>query len=178
MHVAHASYSWFIFNLKTEISLYLQIIYYNIYTTYIASPNPTPCFIPYLLTWRTSFFAYGDEYPSTIVSGLPTTAPPLCLPSHPFTPHSSNYIIYIDDISNLSRLRPGQCLCLLITWLCLLYNMPVSPYNLPCTPIHERVTLQHDFCLLTACLYLLTIWLCFITTWFCFLTTYQCLLTK
>ncbi len=34
--------------------------------------------------------------------------PTLCLPSHPFTPHSSNYIIYIDDISNLSHLRPGQ----------------------------------------------------------------------
>ncbi len=29
-----------------------------------------------LLTWRTSFFARGDEYPPTLVSGLPTTAPP------------------------------------------------------------------------------------------------------
>ncbi len=26
---------------------------------------------PALLTWRASFFARGDEYPSTLVSGLP-----------------------------------------------------------------------------------------------------------
>ncbi len=36
---------------------------------------------PALLTWRASFFARGDEYPSTLVSGLPTTAHPLA-----FTP--------------------------------------------------------------------------------------------
>ncbi len=50
-------------------------------------PNPTPCLsigIPALLTSRTSFFAHGDEYPSTLVSGLPTTAPPLALPLSPF----------------------------------------------------------------------------------------------
>jgi hypothetical protein len=29
-------------------------------------------------------------------------------PSHPFTPHSSNYIIYIHRINNLGCLRPGQ----------------------------------------------------------------------
>ncbi len=38
-------------------------------------PNPLLPNIPYLLTWRTSFFA-RDEYPYTLVSGLPTTAPP------------------------------------------------------------------------------------------------------
>jgi hypothetical protein len=64
---------------------------------------------PAFLTWRASFFARGDEYPSTLVSCLSTTAPPLGFyPSHPFTPHSSNYIIYIDDINNLGGLRPGQ----------------------------------------------------------------------
>ncbi len=64
---------------------------------------------PALLTWRASFFARGDEYPSTLVSGLPTTVPPLGFyPSHPFTPHSSNYIIYIDNINNLGLPRPGH----------------------------------------------------------------------
>jgi hypothetical protein len=60
---------------------------------------------------RASFFAGGDEYPSTLVPGLLITAPPLGFyPSHPFTPYSSNYIIYIGDMNNLSRLRPGQSL--------------------------------------------------------------------
>jgi hypothetical protein len=64
---------------------------------------------PHLITWRNSFFARGDECPSTLVSGLPTTAPPLALPSHPFIPYSSSYTIYIDDINNnLGCLRPGQ----------------------------------------------------------------------
>jgi hypothetical protein len=68
-------------------------------------PNRPPALLP----WRASFFARGDEFPSTLVSGLPTTAPPLGFyPSHPFTPHISNYIIYIDNINNLGRLRPGH----------------------------------------------------------------------
>ncbi len=29
-----------------------------------------------LLSWRNNFFARGDEYPSTLVPGLPTTTPP------------------------------------------------------------------------------------------------------
>ncbi len=33
---------------------------------------------------------------------------PWLLPRSPFHPHSSNYIIYIDDINNLGRPRPGQ----------------------------------------------------------------------
>ncbi len=37
-----------------------------------------------LLTWRTSFFAHGDEYPSSLVSGQPTTAPPFASPLSPF----------------------------------------------------------------------------------------------
>jgi hypothetical protein len=40
---------------------------------------------PALLTWRASFFAPSDEYSSTLVSGLLTTAPLLGFyPSHPF----------------------------------------------------------------------------------------------
>jgi hypothetical protein len=42
-------------------------------------PNPLLPTIPCLLTWRISFFAHGDEYPSTLVSGLPT-APPFASP--------------------------------------------------------------------------------------------------
>ncbi len=98
----------------TQKSHYIYRLYVTIFTWHI---TPRPIWplalhgIPALLTWRTSFFARGDEYPSTVVSGLPTTAPPpLLCPSHPFTPHSSNYIIYIDNISNLGRLRPGQLL--------------------------------------------------------------------
>jgi hypothetical protein len=77
------------------------------------STAPTPCInnkaTPLYLLERASFFACGDKYPSTLVSGLPTTAPPLGFyPSHPFTPYSSNYIIYIDDINNHSRLCLGQ----------------------------------------------------------------------
>jgi hypothetical protein len=72
---------------------------------YNASLNPTPYFPPNLclLTWRTNFFALGGEYPSTLVSGLPTTAPPFTSHptlSHPAVPHSSGYIIYTDNISN------------------------------------------------------------------------------
>ncbi len=59
-----------------------------IFTQYTTlPPHLTPCLPldnPALLTWRTSFFADGDEYPSTLVSGLPTTAPPLALPLSPF----------------------------------------------------------------------------------------------
>ncbi len=63
-----------------------------------------------LLTYLESqLLSRGDECPSTLDSGLPTTVRPLGFyPSQPFTPHSSNYIIYIDDINNLSRPRPGQ----------------------------------------------------------------------
>ncbi len=45
-----------------------------------------------LLTWRTSFFAHGDENPSTLVCGLPTTAPTLALPLSPF--HSPQFKLH------------------------------------------------------------------------------------
>jgi hypothetical protein len=70
-----------------------------------ASFNSNAYFPPCLLSRRTNFFAHGGEYPSTLVSGLPTTAPPFTSPptlSHPEVPHSSGYIIYTDDISNSS----------------------------------------------------------------------------
>jgi hypothetical protein len=69
----------------TQKSPYIYRSFIARYTTF--PPNLTPCISmgnPALLTWRTSFFARGDEYPSTLVSGLPTTAPPLALPLSPF----------------------------------------------------------------------------------------------
>jgi hypothetical protein len=63
------------------------------HTTFL--PNLTPCISignPVLLTWRTSFFARGDEYLSTLFSGLPTTAPPLALPLSPF--HTPQFKLY------------------------------------------------------------------------------------
>jgi hypothetical protein len=74
----------------------------------LIQPNPLLPTNSCLLTWRTNFFACGGEYPSSLVSGLPTTAPPFTSPltlSHPTVPHSSGYIIYTDDISNSSRPR-------------------------------------------------------------------------
>ncbi len=88
-------------------------MHHNIYRmcsySYQNQPLASTTSNPALLTWRASFFAHGGEYPSTLVSGLPTTAAPIGFyPSHPFTPHSSNDIIYKDDINNLGRPRPGQ----------------------------------------------------------------------
>ncbi len=48
--------------------------------------NPLLPANPCLLTWRTNFFARGGKYPSTLVFGLPATAPPFASPptlSHP-----------------------------------------------------------------------------------------------
>jgi hypothetical protein len=59
----------------------------NIYTIYNISTQSAHAFETEqsrLLTWRTSFFAHGDKCPSTLVPGLPTTAPPLALPLSPF----------------------------------------------------------------------------------------------
>jgi hypothetical protein len=66
---------------------------------------------PCLLTWRTSLFAHDGEYPSIVVTGLPTTAPPFASPltlSHPTV--QVTLFTYIDDISNSSRPRLEQYL--------------------------------------------------------------------
>jgi hypothetical protein len=82
MHVACESHTWFIFYLNTKYH-YIYRSYIAIFTKYTIYNTSSPS-DPALLTWRTSFFADGDEYPSTLVSGLPTTAPPLALPLSPF----------------------------------------------------------------------------------------------
>jgi hypothetical protein len=171
MHVDYASYSWFIFNLNTEISLYLQITYYNNYTTYNASLNPSPCFITsciYLLGEPASLLVVMNTHPPLSLVCQQLHHPLLALP--PFhTPQFKLHYLH-RWLSNLSRLRPEQCLCLLITWPCLLYHMPVSPNNMPCPLIMNVspcnmtfVSLQHAcislpwICLHITCLCLFTI---------------------
>jgi hypothetical protein len=101
------------FNLHTEISLYLQIIKSNIYRMYSIFIQVIPCIVD-----KTTPLDLLGEPASLVV--VTNTHPPLSLfcqelshplaftPSHPFTPPSSNYIIYTDDINNLGRPRPGQ----------------------------------------------------------------------
>jgi hypothetical protein len=75
MWLDHLTHSLFL--TWTRKSHHLQIIYYNIYTSYNAwSTHPLLPTAPSLLTWRTSFLARVGEYPSTLVPGLLTTAPP------------------------------------------------------------------------------------------------------
>ncbi len=87
---------------------YIYRSFIEIFTKYTAfSPNPTPCIItvirhPTFLTWRTSFFARGAEYPSTLVSGLPKTAPPFALPLSQF--HAPKFKLhYLHRRHQLSR---------------------------------------------------------------------------
>jgi hypothetical protein len=72
----------------TQKSHYIYRLFIAIFTRYTTFPsNLTPCISkgnPAFLTWRTSFFARGDKYPSTLVSSLPTTVLPLALPLSPF----------------------------------------------------------------------------------------------
>ncbi len=103
----------------------------QMYNDFIGRTIPCTNKITPLLTWRASFFAHGDELPSTLVSGLPTTAPPLGFYlSHPFTPHSLYYIIYKDNINNLSRLHPGHCtqglVCIYTTYRYLIFTQYTS----------------------------------------------------
>ncbi len=108
MHLTHGLFvTW------TQKSHYIYRSYITIFTQHImpSQPNPLLPNIPYLVNWRTSFFAHGDKYPSTLVSSPLTTAPPFACPPTFLPPHhNSNTIIYIDDINNLVRLRPGQVL--------------------------------------------------------------------
>ncbi len=50
MHVDCESFAWFIFNLNTEFSYYLQIIHYSIYRLGNAHLNPPlfPLLIPFV----------------------------------------------------------------------------------------------------------------------------------
>jgi hypothetical protein len=72
----------------TQKSCYIYRSFIAIFTSYTTfPPNLNPCILmssSALLTWRTSFFACSDEYPSTLVSSLPTIVPPLALPLAPF----------------------------------------------------------------------------------------------
>jgi hypothetical protein len=91
MPVFRASHAWFIFNLNTE-SHHLQIIHCNIYTLIycLFQPNPLLPAILCLLIWRTSSFARGGEYPTTLVPGLLTNAQPFA--SSPTLSHPTDQV--------------------------------------------------------------------------------------
>ncbi len=102
-----------IFLTWTQKSGYICSSYITIFTRHIMS-HPTqplmshdsPCFT-YLKNQPASFLVVTNTHPplSLVCQQLPH---PLLCSSHPFTPHSSNYIIYIDNISHLSHLRREQ----------------------------------------------------------------------
>jgi hypothetical protein len=85
-------------------------MYYSIYTAINILPGPTPCIskhpLFYFLLFPATFLVVTTTHPPLSLVCKQLSHPLLC-PSHLFTPHSSNYIIYTDNISNLSRLRPG-----------------------------------------------------------------------
>jgi hypothetical protein len=80
----------------SQKSHYIYRSFIAIFTRHTTFPPNLTYFIsignPALLTWRTSFFAHGDKYPSNLVSGLPTTAPPIALPLSPF--HTPQFKIH------------------------------------------------------------------------------------
>ncbi len=82
-------------------------MYYSIYTAINISPGPTPCIskhpLFYFLLFPATFLVVTTTHPPLSLVCQQLSHPLLC---PPFTPHSSNYIIYT-DISNLGRLRPG-----------------------------------------------------------------------
>jgi hypothetical protein len=98
----------------TQISHYIFWSFIAIYTQYTTfPPNLTPC----IWNRRTPFYLVGE--PASLLVVMNAHPPfslvcqqlphPLLCPSHPFTPYSSGYTIYIDGINNnLGRLRPGQ----------------------------------------------------------------------
>ncbi len=76
-----ASHAWFIFNLKPEISSFIDYMLQYLHVVLMPhSTQPLAYHYPVLLTWRTNFVARDGDYPSTLVSGLPTTAPPFASP--------------------------------------------------------------------------------------------------
>ncbi len=80
MHVAWESHAWFIFNLNTKI-FYRQIIHCN----YLHNKQHFFATCPLHLKLNNPAYLLGEPasllvvtpIPSTLVSGLPTTAPPL-----------------------------------------------------------------------------------------------------
>jgi hypothetical protein len=95
MHDACESHIWFIFNLHTKISLYLQIICCNIYKIYNISTQPDPLHFNghplYLLEEPASLLLVTNTHPPLSLVCQQLSHPLLC-PSHAFTPHSSNYM--------------------------------------------------------------------------------------
>ncbi len=92
MHVARASHAWFIFNLITEISLYLQILSNNIYTH--RTSHPTRPLLPiaslvYLLGEPASLLVVTNAHHPHPCPWAANNCPTLCFA--PFTLHTPQF---------------------------------------------------------------------------------------
>jgi hypothetical protein len=81
----------------------IHIVYKQFYCTPCKNNKKTPTYL------EGQLLARSDEFPSTLVPYLVTTAPPLAFaPLTSYPPLSPHYTIYNDGIHNHSLLRPGQ----------------------------------------------------------------------
>jgi hypothetical protein len=104
----------------TQNSHYIYRSFIALFTRCAAfSPNLTPC----VVNKTTPLYLLGE--PASLLMVTNTHIPlslvrqhlshPLLCPSHPFTPHSSNYVIYIDNINNLGRPCSGHYIYCMLT---------------------------------------------------------------
>jgi hypothetical protein len=111
--MTHVNFMHGLFLTCTQKSHYISRLFIAVFTRCTAFPtNPTLSIINktaplYFLREPVSLLVVTNTHPplSLVCQQLPH---PLLCPSHPFIPHSSNYIIYMDDINNLGHPCPGQ----------------------------------------------------------------------
>jgi hypothetical protein len=105
MHAARLSHVRFIFNLNIKILSFTDRILRYFHIINACPTRPLLPTAPCLLTWRTSPLARSGKFPSTLVPGLLTTAPPLASPFTPSHPtHRSSYNVYRDVSTTLAVL--------------------------------------------------------------------------
>ncbi len=104
-HMTLVNFTYGLFLTCTQNLIIFTIVHFNIYKMYSISPNSTPC----IINKRTLLYLLGEPASLLVVTNTHPSLSLVCqeLP-HPFTPHSSNYIIYIDDINNLGRPHLGH----------------------------------------------------------------------
>jgi hypothetical protein len=142
MHGASKSQVWFIFTCIQKSHYF----YRSSTLQYLHDIQLTPCIsnrttLLYLIGELASLLVVTNAHPplSLVCQQLPF---PLLCPSHPFTPYSSSYTIYIDNINNISVVFIWDIyylVCPTISvswvsarWLNILFAAPVTmqyPYN-------------------------------------------------
>ncbi len=134
MHLTHGLFLTWTQRFYYIVDYILQYLHDN---RCLIQPNPLLPTNPCLLTWRTNFFARGVEYPSTLVPGLPTTAPTFASPptlSHPtvqvtlFTQTTSAtpvVLIWNTHYCQIPR-KGGKDVCGIVG---ILFQLAVSPFN-------------------------------------------------